>query len=101
MVRILTVVLGALLIGWSAFPPPAGAQSMCIPRDDLLAALKKSHSEIPVSIGLTANGAVIEVLSSAEGSWTIIMTRPDGVSCVVAAGENWEDLPTRKTGGKA
>ena len=97
----LTVVLGALLIGWSAFSPPAGAQMMCVPRDALLAALKKTHSEIPVSGGLTANGAVLEVLSSAEGSWTVIMTRPDGVSCIVAAGENWEDLATRKTGAKA
>jgi hypothetical protein len=26
-------------------------------------------------------------------SWTIVLTRPDGWSCIVAVGEHWEALP--------
>jgi len=32
------------------------------------------------------------------GTFTIILTRPNGLTCVMAAGENWEDLPKRLTG---
>jgi hypothetical protein len=35
--------------------------------------------------------AVIEVYSSEEtGTWTILVTRPDGTSCLLAAGQRWE-----------
>ena len=46
-------------------------------------------------MGLANNGGVIEVLSSKAGnSWTIIITMPNGTACMIAAGENWEDIPT-------
>ena len=45
-------------------------------------------------MGLANSGGVIEVLSSKTGeSWTIIITMPDGNTCLIAAGENWEALP--------
>ncbi len=40
----------------------------------------------------------IEVFASPFRTFTIILTRPDGVTCVMAAGENWEDLPKRLAG---
>ena len=43
-------------------------------------------------MGLVSNGSILEVLASKDGSWTISVTRPDGMSCVVAAGEAWEDM---------
>ena len=44
-------------------------------------------------MGLTSTGSMLEVLTSpAGGSWTVIMTMPNGVSCLVAAGENWESV---------
>ncbi len=46
-----------------------------------------------VAMGLVSNGSINEVLASKDGSWTIIVTRPDGMSCVVAAGEAWEGMP--------
>ena len=34
---------------------------------------------------------MIEVYSSDEtGTWTILVTRPDGTSCLLAAGQRWE-----------
>ena len=44
-------------------------------------------------MGLTESGAVLEVLASTVGSWTILITRPDGVSCVVTSGEAWDTVP--------
>ena len=56
--------------------------------------LANKYSEAPVAVGMAENGGVIEVLTSTEGgTWTIIITMPDGTSCMVAAGEDWEQLP--------
>ena len=73
-------------------PLAANAQSMCTGRDDILKALGSKYSEAPVAMGLAANGTVLEVLASDGGTWTIIFTRPNGVSCVVAAGQSWESI---------
>lgn len=35
----------------------------------------------------------IEVYASPDGTWTIVTTRPDGMSCLMAAGQAWETLP--------
>ena len=86
--RYVIAVSGALLIGWSAFSPPAQAQAMCGQRRAVIANLEKTYSEAPVSIGLASNGSVIEVLASPSGSFTIILTQPNGLACVMAAGEN-------------
>ncbi len=98
MVRYLTTILGALLIGWSAFSSPAQAQTMCGERRAVVENLDQTYSEAPVSIGLASNGSVIEVLASPSGSFTMILTQPIGLSCVMAAGENWENLPKRLAG---
>ena len=46
-----------------------------------------------VALGLASNGGIVEVLTSDEGgTLTIIITMPNGVSCMVAAGEYWEGL---------
>ncbi len=71
---------------------------MCGERRTVVANLEKTYSEAPVSIGLASNGAVIEVLASPSGSFTIILTRPNGLSCVMTAGENRENLPKRLAG---
>ncbi len=71
---------------------------MCGERRAIVANLEKTYSEAPVSIGLASNGSVIEVLASPSGSFTIILTQPDGFSCVMAAGENWKNLPKRLAG---
>ena len=73
---------------------------MCGERHAVIANLEKTYSEAPVSIGLASNGAVIEVLASPSGSFTILLTQPNGLSCVMAAGENWENLPKRLAGAQ-
>ena len=98
MVRYLTAILGALLIGWSAFLPSAQAQPICGERRALVATLEKTYSETPVSVGLASNGAIIEIFASPTGTFTIIVTQPNGLTCVMAAGEYWEDLPNRLAG---
>ena len=71
------------------------AAAPCGPRKDLVAQLVKRYSEAPVAVGIANNGSLVEVLTTADGStWTILITRADGMSCLVAAGELWHKLET-------
>lgn len=76
---------------------PANAeQPPCTKRGNVVDHLGKKYSEAPVAMGLANNGGVLEVLSSPDGtSWTIMITMPNGISCLVAAGENWEAIPIK------
>lgn len=79
------------------------APMACSPREDVLAQLSEKFKEQPVSIGLANNGGLLEVLAARDGTtWTVIITMPNGISCLVAAGESWQDLAVPKlTPGEA
>lgn len=68
----------------------ASAQVPCSPREQLVTTLTKQFKETPVGIGLAQPGQVLEVFASPSGSWSMVMTMPNGTSCLIAAGENWE-----------
>jgi len=98
MVPIVAVLVLFLFVVLMVLSAPAHSQVMCADRKTVVAGLEKRYSEEPVSIGLASNGSVLEILASPTGTWTIIITRPDGVSCVMAAGDSWEDVPKKGRG---
>ena len=69
------------------------AQGICGSRKAALEYLERQYQERPRALGLAANNNVVELLVAKTGSWTILVTRPNGTSCVVASGEAWGDLP--------
>jgi hypothetical protein len=80
--------VAALMLPASAM----AAQLPCSPRQDVLTQLSAKFKEAPVAIGLANNGGLLEVLTAGKGeTWTIIITMPNGVSCLVAAGEDWQE----------
>lgn len=65
----------------------------CAPREMVVTRLAEGYGETRQSIGLGANNAVIEVFASNEtGSWTITVTQANGVTCLVASGQGFEQL---------
>ncbi len=65
----------------------------CSDRASALSSLLRTHKERPVAMGLSSTGAVIEVLTNEEGSsWSILVTVPSGITCLLIAGESWETL---------
>lgn len=79
-----------ILALWAA--TPVVAQQQCLPREAVIAMLAERFNESRVGLGIAANNMVLEVFASDTGSWTITVTRPDAITCVVAAGESWETL---------
>lgn len=87
-------ILAALaLVIACALATPAQAQAVCGDRSRIMATLAKNYAERPAAIALTSDGAVIEVLTSRVGTWSILVTAPGGPTCLVAGGENWEPIP--------
>ncbi len=73
------------------------AQPVCMPHDDFRMELQRNFSEAPVAIAIANNGALIELYAKRDkSSWTLVMTRPGGLSCVLVAGEEWNDLRKRE-----
>ncbi len=68
----------------------AAAQLPCAPRDEIIGQLAERFKEVPEANGITPDGVLLEVFASEKRSWTILLTTPQGVSCIAAVGENWE-----------
>lgn len=65
----------------------------CAPRQQVVDRLATKYGETRQSMGLGANNAVVEVFASLEsGSWTITVTMANGVTCLVASGQAFEEL---------
>jgi len=68
----------------------AHAQSACAPRDDVVTRLHDRFGEGLAAGGLQTAQQVIEVWAAPEtGTWTLLMTRANGTTCILASGTNW------------
>src|SRR6185436_5436885 len=69
---------------------PATAETLCGSRETVLKQLSSEYQEAPVGIGLASNGAVVELLTSASGTWTLLVTPPKGPTCLMGTGDGWQ-----------
>ncbi len=88
--RILTA---ALVFGMVATGPPAAqAQLGCGDRAAMVEQLSRTYGEMRKGAGLADQAALFEIWASKiTGTWTILKSYPNGMSCVIAMGENWLD----------
>jgi hypothetical protein len=80
---------------------PAAAQDRAMPFSTcgeqayVTGYLRDQFQEVPVSLGLQADGRMLQIYASEEtGSWTMVSTTANGTSCIVAVGEAWQVLPS-------
>lgn len=67
----------------------------CVPRPEIIAeALAARYGEEVTAGGVDANGNLVSVYSGPRGSWTITVTRPDGLTCLMSAGDGWSQVAT-------
>ncbi len=89
--RILTT--SVLILGMAAAAPPvAQAQMVCGTRNSVVAKLGDKYGEVRRGGGLAGPTAIFEIWASeATGSWTILKTTPNGLTCIMAVGDGWQD----------
>ena len=74
---------------------PAAAQSLgqCAKRDIVLGQLAERYGETRRGLGIAANNSVMEMFAAADtGTWTITVTMPNGMTCLVASGQGFEAM---------
>lgn len=76
---------------------PVAAARGCREREMFRVALKEKYHEVPDKIAI-AGTAVVELFLSPKRSWTILVTGPTGVTCIIASGHNWTDAPVKIEG---
>lgn len=79
------------LAGLILAPLPTQAQPQCAKHQAVADELASKYGEKRHSMGLAANSTVMELYASLEtGTWTMTVTMPDGMTCLVAAGDNFK-----------
>ena len=87
----LTALTAGALVYLAATTDLAAQSGNCGPRKAVLERLAQGYGETRQSVGLGANNAVVEIFASDEtGSWSITVTTPGGLTCLVASGQSYE-----------
>lgn len=90
---VIALGLAAGSIAATAGMAQAQAARNCGERAAVVKRLADGYGETRQSIGIGANNAVVEVFASSEsGTWTITVTAPGGLTCLVASGQAFETL---------
>jgi hypothetical protein len=81
----LAAVLAAAEIAHSA--------PQCDSREAVTALLAERYGETRRAVGIAGQSAVMELFASDDtGTWSITMTLPDGIMCLMASGLNYETV---------
>ena len=89
-------ILTSLTLLVAMLPTTIQAQTACAERGMVVEKLEGRYGEVFAGGGLQNSSAVFELWFSEEkGTWTILMTRPNGLSCIMASGTNWRDAGPR------
>jgi hypothetical protein len=75
----------------------------CFPTDALIKGLFESHRETQIGLGILrvpegSEPAVVSLFRAPLGSWTMVVSSANGVSCLIIWGEKWINQKTPKGG---
>jgi hypothetical protein len=82
-----SVIFASLL----SLSTPAWAAPVCSNHDSLVKVLVNRYKETLSQYGIAGQTKLVEIYVSKSGTFTILATRADGISCIIATGDSWED----------
>jgi hypothetical protein len=81
----IAIILFAILSGAQAATP------RCAPYDDMEKVLGMQYKEKRVAGGFVNENRALALFVADEGkTWTILIVRPDEMSCILAVGQYWD-----------
>ena len=96
MSKLILIVRVLTALGLLAMTPQARAEeppAACAAHGDVVRKLADRYGEVRTGVGLHRQDSVVEVFTSARtGTWTIVVTGADGMACLLAAGQRWEQF---------
>lgn len=92
--RTLALMIIGVTLAW-----PAWGQVPCGDRKSIVTQLAEGYLEESRGRGLTNNGTILEIFASPGGeTFSVVLSAPDGQSCLIAAGESWQQVAPKPKG---
>ena len=88
MLRMILLALFLLL----PYSSGASAQYPCTDRTVVVELLDEKYKEHQTAVGILDSRGLLEVFVSEDGTWSIIISSPRGISCLMFTGEDWKDI---------
>ena len=85
-VAFVSIVLAVMTLNY-LYSEPVNA-AVCLSHKDIVSQLQSKFKEKRQAFGLINSGHMMEVFVSKTGSWTMVVTTANKMSCVVAAGQS-------------
>ena len=92
----LAAVLAAVTLFSIAVPVQAAAP--CGAHDAIANSLTTKFKEARRIMGVVNAKAVMEIFMSPQGTWTVVVTDTKGVACIIATGQDWQEVPIEMAG---
>jgi hypothetical protein len=89
----LMLTMGLWIAAAAAQQSVAQGNPNCAPRQQVIDQLRDTYGETRQSVGLSSEETLVEIYASrTSGSWTITVTLPTGITCLVASGLAFESM---------
>jgi len=73
-------------------PQQARLPSLCNDYGEMAKLLLERHKETPRLFALSADGNLMVLLASEEGSWSMVSVNPSNIACMISVGNGWDLL---------
>lgn len=64
----------------------------CASQSDLRSYLEEAYAEKLAAVGMVNEQTIMEIYVADTGTWTVVLTNPAGVSCLVLSGQGWQSI---------
>ena len=95
MLRFTIALIGSIALSALTLSS-AAAQAInpyCGDHTEITSRLGKTYGEARAGFGLLEDGRMVEIFTSRQGTWSLLVTMPSGVTCLVATGDAWQSPP--------
>jgi hypothetical protein len=76
----------------------ASAAMPCGSHDAVAKSLTTKFQEARRIMGVVNAKAVMEIFMSPQGTWTVLVTDTTGTACIIATGQDWQEVPIALAG---
>ncbi len=94
MFRLMSTLL--CLLGMVLVSASVHAQERCGERSKFVELMETRFGETHQAFGITSEGTMVELFASPSGTWTLVLSLPNGSSCLIGAGTDWTETPEEK-----
>jgi hypothetical protein len=88
-----SAITGAVWAGAAVVAVTPALAAACAPHDEFTQHLATNYKEKSGGVGVSSDGSLFELFTSEKGSWSLLITNGDKISCIVAAGDMWVQKP--------